>query len=171
MCFLLIQAGKKALLLRSAECYWWPWSCAICHPWWQNKMNLPSLIRTPKSCQNLWRWRSHLTGVLAHGKGTYGYFDYVQWPHDSNLTITTLLLTLAQIAKDGPLPRKLLLQMDNCIRENKNKYVFEFLALLVEIGTFTEVLQNCSCRMKTIACMIMFWSPQSVIPNLSLLLL
>ena len=75
----------------------------------QNKTNLPSLIRTPKSCQNLWCLRSHLTGVLIHGKGTYGYFDYNQWPHDSNLTITTLLQTLAKIANDGPLPRTLLL--------------------------------------------------------------
>ena len=50
------------------------------------------------------------------------------------MTITTLLQTLAKIANDGPLPRTLLLQMDNCVRENKNKYVFGFLALLVEIG-------------------------------------
>ena len=29
--------------------------------------------------------------------------------------------------------------MDNCVRENKNKYVFGFLAMLVEMNIFTEV--------------------------------
>ena len=29
--------------------------------------------------------------------------------------------------------------MDNCVRENKNKYVLGFLAYLVETGVFSEV--------------------------------
>jgi len=29
--------------------------------------------------------------------------------------------------------------MDNCVRENKNKYVFGFLALLVQLNIFKEV--------------------------------
>ena len=54
-------------------------------------------------------------------------------------TITTLLLTLVEISQKGPLPRKMLLQMDNCVRENKNKFVMAFLALLVEKRVFVEV--------------------------------
>ena len=104
----------------------------------QNKTNVPHLVRVPKSCQNLWCLRTHLTGCLVHGVGNFGYFDFIQWPHDCNLTITTLLFTLANIAHNGYLPRRLLLQMDNCVRENKNKYVFGFLALLVEKKIFNE---------------------------------
>ena len=37
------------------------------------------------------------------------------------------------------LSKKILIQMDNCVRENKNKYVFGFLSLLVEKNIFTEV--------------------------------
>lgn len=74
-----------------------------------------------------------------HGVGNHGYFDFLQFPHDSNLTLTVLLLTLISISQKGTLPRKLLLQMDNCVRENKNKYVMAFMSLLVEMQVFFEV--------------------------------
>ena len=105
----------------------------------QNKTNLPHLIRIPKSCQNLWCLHTHLTGCLVHGFGTFGYFDFLQWSHDTNLTLTCLLLTLAKLCEEKPLPMKLLLQMDNCVRENKNKYVMAFLAYLVQMKIFVEV--------------------------------
>ena len=108
----------------------------------QNKTNIPHLVRIPKSCQNLWCLRSHLTGCLVHGVGSFGYFDFLQYSHDSNLTLSTLLYTLAKIAKKRPLPPFLRLQMDNCVRENKNKYVLGFLAFLVEESIFTEVNIN-----------------------------
>ena len=44
------------------------------------------------------------------------------------------------ISEKGPLPHKLLLQMDNCVRENKNKFVMAFLAFLVERKIFVEVI-------------------------------
>lgn len=105
----------------------------------QNKTNLPHLIRIPKSCQNLWCLHTHLTGCLVHGIGIFGYFDFRQWSHDTNLTLTCLLLTLVKLCEKKPLPVKLLLQMDNCVRENKNKYVLGFLAYLVHIKIFVEV--------------------------------
>ena len=105
----------------------------------QNKTNLPSLVRVTKSCQNLWCLRTHLTGCLVHGVGAFNYFDFLQWSHDCNLTLCTLMETLLQIAARQPLPHRLLIQMDNCVRENKNKYVMAFFAILVELGIFTEV--------------------------------
>ena len=105
----------------------------------QNKTNLPHMIRVTKSCQNLWCLRTHLTGCLVHGIGVFGYFDYLQWSHDTNLTITCLMNTLMECSREKVLPRKLLLQMDNCVRENKNKYVMGFLSYLVEKKVFHEV--------------------------------
>ena len=107
----------------------------------QNKTNIPHLVRVSKSCQNLWCLRTHLTGCLVHGAGNFGYFNFLQWPHDANLTITTLLLTISEIAKRGHLPSRLRLQMDNCVRENKNKYVLGFLSLLIEKRIFNEVCE------------------------------
>lgn len=105
----------------------------------QNKTNLPSLVRVTKSCQNLWCLRTHLTGCLVHGFGAFNYFDFLQWSHDCNLTLCTVLEALLQTAKQQPLPHRLLIQMDNCVRENKNKYVLAFCAVLVQLGIFTEV--------------------------------
>ena len=67
------------------------------------------------------------------------YFDFAQWSHDCNLTLCILLETLIKVAAHQPLAPRLLVQMDNCVRENKNKYVMGFCALLVEAGIFTEV--------------------------------
>lgn len=104
----------------------------------QNKTNVPHLLHTTKSTQNLWRLRTHLTGVLVHtksskGKLAYGFYDILQFAHDCNLTICVLLKALVDLCSSGePLPRVLYLQLDNCYRENKNKYLFSFCSLLVQ---------------------------------------
>ena len=109
----------------------------------QSKCSLPHLKRLNKSSVNLWKLRIHITGVLVHGYSSSSYVDYLQWPHDPNLTINVLLRVLVdylpKLAKKGSLPKKLLMQLDNCVRENKNKFVLAFLALLVELGVFQEV--------------------------------
>ena len=92
----------------------------------QNKTNIPSLVRVPKSCQNLWSLRTHLTVALVHGTGSFYYFDFLQWPHDCNLTLASILFTLLEISKTRILPPKILLQMNNCIRENKNMFLVFF---------------------------------------------
>ena len=112
----------------------------------QSKASLPHLKKVNKSAANLWRLRTHITGVIVHGHGSEGYVDFLQWPHDPNLTIDVLLRVLKeylpQIAKSGGLPAKLYLQLNNCVRENKNKFVLTFLALLVKQGVFQEVSYN-----------------------------
>ena len=70
--------------------------------------------------------------VVVHTKSTtgklaYGFYDILQFPHDSNLTINSLLRVLVDVFSAGnSLPRVLYLQLDNCFRENKNKYLFSF---------------------------------------------
>ena len=105
----------------------------------QNKTNLPSFVRMTKACQNLWCLRTHLTGCLVHGLGAFNYFDFLQWSHDCNLTLCTLLDTVMHVAKQRVLAPRLLVQMDNCVRENKNKYVMGFMTLLVHLGIFSQV--------------------------------
>ena len=72
-----------------------------------------------------------------------GFMDFMQWPHDPNLTVNTLVHILSEclpaMSKKRSLPEKLYIQLDNCVRENKNKFVLTFLALLVQIGIFKEV--------------------------------
>ena len=42
-------------------------------------------------------------------------------------------------ARGGELPDTMYLQLDNCIRENKNTYVITFLAWLIERGVFKVI--------------------------------
>lgn len=111
----------------------------------QNKTNVPNISQPSKSTSSLWKVRTHLTGALVHtkmekGKLVFAFFDLLQWPHDSNLTISILLAVLVQVqTKLHILPEVLYLQLDNTCRENKNKYVFSFLALLVQLKIFKKV--------------------------------
>jgi hypothetical protein len=49
------------------------------------------------------------------------------------------LKALKQFVGAKPLPRKLLLQMDNCVKDNKNRYLLAFLSLLTTRDVFEEV--------------------------------
>ena len=102
----------------------------------QMKLTVPQLLHVMKSYSSAWRLKTHLTGVLNHGRETIGYFDLHQWPHDSNLTINVLLRALVRMDN---IPDRLFLQMDNCWRENKNQYVIVFLAVLVYLNIFKKV--------------------------------
>ncbi|VDI55323.1 Hypothetical predicted protein [Mytilus galloprovincialis] len=97
----------------------------------QAKTMIPHFTATPKFADGMWKLKTHLLGAIVHGIGAYGFFDIFQWPHGSNLTVSTLMNILFMM-KDS-LPEVLYLQMDNCGRENKNRYLMSFLAFLVEL--------------------------------------
>ena len=54
------------------------------------------------------------------------------FPRGANVTIEVLHRVFTHVhQEDGRLPPKLYVQLDNCWRENKNKFVFGFLSDLV----------------------------------------
>ena len=113
----------------------------------QSATNLPHLKKISKSTVNLWHLRTHLTGAIVHGHGSEGFLDFLQYPHDPNLTINILLKILVGRFRDlatTSLPERLYIQLDNCGRENKNQFVLAFLSLLVQQGVFAEV-RNIHC--------------------------
>ena len=58
-----------------------------------------------------------------------------------NLVVTVLHKSLNQFLSDQKfLPRILVLNFDNCGRENKNKYVFAYCYTLVELGIVEEII-------------------------------
>ena len=103
----------------------------------QSKTSLPHFLNETKSTSAMYKLKMHVTGVLVHGHHSYGFFDFGQFPHSSNLTMT-ILLDVLYMYKDS-LPPTLYLQMDNCCRENKNKFVFAFCCLLVELKVFKKI--------------------------------
>ena len=72
-----------------------------------------------------------------HGKLAYAFIDMLQYPHDSNLNIHVLLDVL--LVNKDKLPPDLNIQLDNTSRENKNKYILGFCALLVAKKVFRKV--------------------------------
>lgn len=103
----------------------------------QKTTAVPHFVRDSKTSNGAWKLLTHVTGAIVHGRGQHCYVDVNEVPHDSNLSIMVLLLILQRYADQ--LPKVLYLQMDNCGRENKNKYVFAFLCLLVELEVFEKV--------------------------------
>ena len=101
--------------------------------------------RKTKATCNLATVGTHLVGAIFHsgqspnGKDVLGSFDYYQWPHDPNLTASVLLAMLARWCEQYELPPVLYLQLDNCVKENKNQYILWLLALLVELKIFEKV--------------------------------
>jgi hypothetical protein len=89
--------------------------------------------------------RTKLVGAEVEAHGFHGYWVYPYFASDSNLTCTLLLEVLGVIAekrKDAgktALPSVLLLQMDNCGRENKNHTVLACLGAMVHLQWFQEV--------------------------------
>lgn len=111
----------------------------------QHTTNIPSVHRLSKAVSALTTVGTHLVGAIIHsrqaqhGKEIYRSFDYYQFPHDSNLTMIVLLDVLLRWAEEYDLPPVLHLQFDNCVRENKNWFMFALLALLVEEKVFEKV--------------------------------
>ena len=100
----------------------------------------PYFHEKSKTMEAIYKQKYHLLGVLVHGVGSWVYTMTQRFKADSNVTIEILQRVLTEIElKKGALPRKLCLQMDNCAKENKNKYVLGYLNWLVQRGVFEEI--------------------------------
>lgn len=78
----------------------------------------------------------HLTGVLIHGLIPYVFTSLENIRHDPNLTIECLHRSLLKIEKlsSKPLPKTLFVQADNCVRENKNRYMSTYTSSSISGG-------------------------------------
>ena len=106
----------------------------------QGSYSFPYFHEKSKDTDGIKKQRYHLIGVIAHGVGTWVYTMLDNWNSDSNVTIEVLQRVLTIIEKEkGVLPKTLYLQMDNCTKDNKNKYVFGYLCWLVQRGVFQTI--------------------------------
>jgi hypothetical protein len=87
--------------------------------------------------------KAHLTAVLGATGPLRLYWNWDNVAKDGNLLPTILLDYIFRVkSEQGFLPPVLYLQLDNTARENKNKFVMTFLALLVERGVFEKIKVN-----------------------------
>jgi hypothetical protein len=102
---------------------------------------LPSFIRLPKGCIRALRVPYNVYGMINSGLGLFEYtthFDH--WPlHDANIAISYLWEHLRRVIEKDTPRHTLFLAADNCARDNKNKWMFTFLAVLVHFGIFDTI--------------------------------
>lgn len=93
----------------------------------QDNYCLPHFKESTKSSSTASKNNIHFVGVIIHGIGVQVYQVTDAWPKSSNLTIECIHRSLLHIESLGILlPDKLVLQLDNCWRENKNKLVIKY---------------------------------------------
>ena len=112
----------------------------------QRKLQSPYFCQNTKELSNILKLNNHLTGcIVTNGKleNDRLYMVFInsdQFRQDSNKTISILFEILFYMqSKFGQLPRKLMLQTDNCVKDLKNQIVLSFYYLLVEKNIFEEV--------------------------------
>ena len=88
-----------------------------------------------------------LMGAIAYGRGWYGFWSVPQWGASSNVTLTALDYIISDVLKEGMrrgvqgshLPPRLVIQMDNTAKDNKNHNLLGFAGMLLSEGYFQEV--------------------------------
>ena len=105
-----------------------------------SKSALPLFKRDPKSVEKCIKLVTHITGVHIPGARVnpikcFTWHD--RFPAGSDTVMTILLKVLRDY--EDPLPPVLKLHMDNCFRENKNRFVLGLCHLLVHYGVFKKV--------------------------------
>ena len=113
----------------------------------QSKIKTPYTAKKTKDCAGMLKLDNHCTGVIVTSgkfKGdrcVFAYLNNNQFPQDSNKTASIVFDVLMFVkTKFGKLPRKMLVQSDNCSRDLKNQLVLAFYWVLVEYGVFEEVV-------------------------------
>ena len=83
---------------------------------------------TPYFCQathassKIWQIPTYLIGVLVHGRQSHVYCVTGVFEQGANVIIDVLYRTLLDIKeKEGRIPKKLYLQLDNTVKQNKNR--------------------------------------------------
>jgi len=120
--------------------------CLIIDGMDQAKMTVPSLTKRPDVKDLAIHFpMMHTTAARLADGTTYYYLNYDNIAKDGSFIPNVVLRTVSKIlqARSGkPLPEVMYLQLDNTARENKNRYVFSFLSLLVQKKIFKKIKVN-----------------------------
>ena len=115
----------------------------------QQKIWSPYTRTNTKDISGLLRLNNHLTGcIITNGRFVNDkvhmiFMNNDQYPQDSNKTITQIHTALEFTQeKLGQLPRKMMIQTDNCCRDLKNQFLLSYFYLLVDLDVFDEILMS-----------------------------
>ena len=100
---------------------------------WCNPFFLPHNHEGPKGWLRAQRPKASLFGLMQRSDSTTTHLKYHMefWCHNANLHISILYAHLRSLREKGKLPSHLILQFDNCAKDNKNRWLYAFLAHLI----------------------------------------
>jgi len=105
-----------------------------------NAIRMPWQVPFPKSWLTKNRLRYEVIGFINFSLNSNIFFHGLSlFAHDSDTTISILYWKIRSLRIDGQCGSKLQLHMDNCYRENKNKFVFAFCCMLVHMKWFEDI--------------------------------
>lgn len=106
----------------------------------QSAFGLPHFTTTPKS-QRGHALKVKLVGLLEHKLENQLYLYTMTQEHETgaNHIVEVLHRFINAKASEGPLPPKFFVQLDNCTRENKNRFVMGYFEMLVATSVFDSV--------------------------------
>ena len=87
------------------------------------------------------RQKLYLYGCISHGRKAYVYTvpDHVKQGHDTTIEVIWRVLN-DTLEREGKIPPVLLLQLDNTTKQNKGRFLFAFLGMLVHFGGVRKVV-------------------------------
>jgi hypothetical protein len=87
------------------------------------------------------RQKLYLYGCISHGRKAYVYTvpDHVKQGHDTTIEVIWRVINDV-LLKEGKIPPVLLVQLDNTTKQNKGRFLFAFLGMLVFYGVVRKVL-------------------------------
>ena len=106
----------------------------------QSAFSLPHFVTKTKETRGE-GLKVHLIGLLQHLSVNKLSLFTMTDDHDTgaNHIIECIHRFINDTARDGTLPRQLFVQLDNCVRENKNNYLLSYLDALVWWGIFDSI--------------------------------
>ena len=107
----------------------------------QSKYDLPYWCERSHASDETTRLKMHLYGVLVHGRGAYVFTspDHEEQGHNTTIQCIWEVIVDQYVKNGNKLPPVLFLQLDNTTKQNKGRFVFAFLSLLVEHGVFERI--------------------------------
>ncbi len=113
----------------------------------QSKFKLPRNTSASKDLEGLWRPQAHLFGITVHGVAEMFFLTSEDMKKNASATVEQLSVALERTndilqARNARMPQHIAIQMDNCIRENKNTTMLLWAAVLVCRKVFASISLN-----------------------------
>ena len=105
------------------------------------RYQVPNLKQKVSALQKVAPLRYNLMGAIVHGRGCKVYTVPHFYKQGTNVTLYVLQDIVQSLIRtsQGNLPKTLYLQLDNTCKQNKNRFLASYLALLVHWGIFKRV--------------------------------